>query len=98
MNKFKLWYWVSNCGDGSVSVNFCNSEAEAEAAEQKDNEEYNEPWGESSVGSLVIAADGELAPRFLENRWVRDEPDSETNYNGKHVEVFHVLEKVEEKK
>lgn len=47
---FELPYWVANCGDGSVSVNF---EQFLEDAERKD-EEMDEGWGESSASTVSL--------------------------------------------
>jgi hypothetical protein len=53
----KLWYYCSNNGDGSVTVNFCRS---AEEAVEID-EAQEEGWGESSVGYANLSIeDGKL--------------------------------------
>ncbi len=48
--SFKLPFYCSNGGDGSVSVRFCQS---LEEAETKDSE-MEEGWGESSARSVKI--------------------------------------------
>ena len=53
--KFRLHYRVANNGDGSASVQFFGGKAAAEAAEEKDPE----GWGESTVGSVVLVAEGD---------------------------------------
>lgn len=47
---FKLHYWVSSGGDGSVSVRF---EESHEKAEEKDDAQ-EEGWGESSASSVTL--------------------------------------------
>ena len=65
---FKLPYWCNNGGDGSVGVNFAASIHDAEDAEEKDNEEYGEGWGEPSASSIALKVeDGKLF--FLEGRY-----------------------------
>lgn len=49
--KFRLYYRVVNNGDGSASVQFFDSRRAAEK-EEEDPEE----WGESTVGSVTLAA------------------------------------------
>lgn len=52
---FKIPYYVSNGGDGSVTVRFTTTLKQAEKAD----EELEEGWGESSVDSLHIRVDDE---------------------------------------
>lgn len=47
---FRLPYWCSSNGDGSVSVRF---EKSLEAAERAD-EKQDEGWGESSAGYVEV--------------------------------------------
>jgi hypothetical protein len=44
----KLFYHISNCGDGSVSLNLHQTEQEANTAE----EDMDEGWGEPSTGEI----------------------------------------------
>lgn len=48
--EFELPYYISNGGDGSVSLNPCQSLAEAEKADS----EMDEGWGESSAGTIKL--------------------------------------------
>ena len=65
--EFKLYYNCRNGGDGSVSVDFHNSEAEAEKAE----ENMDEGWGESSVNSVRLKIeDGKLYFRKYNGKFV----------------------------
>lgn len=48
--EFKLPYYVENCGDGSVSVEFCQSEEEADAKDAA----MDEGWGESSASFVKL--------------------------------------------
>lgn len=58
---FKLPYWCKNCGDGSVAVCFEPSMKAAHNAENEEDEEYGEGWGEPSVSSVEIKVeDGKL--------------------------------------
>jgi len=66
MTKFKLSYWISNQGDGSVALRI----ADSEDAAAKDEEESNgdECWGESSVGSLdFVIKNGKIC--LVDNEW-----------------------------
>jgi len=45
----KLWFWVSNNGDGSVTVHHCLTEAEAVQEEKKNIEEYDSGFAEPTV-------------------------------------------------
>lgn len=49
-SEFKLNYYITNNGDGSASVHFTSSEAEAEKAD----EELEEGWGESCNGDVTV--------------------------------------------
>lgn len=62
--RFELWHWVENGGDGSAVVHHATSE---ESATKKD--EAQEPsWGESSVGSCTLEyEDGKLY--LVGERW-----------------------------
>jgi hypothetical protein len=40
MPKIRLWYWVSDAGDGSCDVNICKSKEQMEAAIAAEEEEY----------------------------------------------------------
>lgn len=62
--RYTLWNWVENNGDGSVSV---HQTVTREAATKKD--EAQEPsWGESSVGSCTLEyEDGKLY--LVGERW-----------------------------
>lgn len=42
--KIKFWCYAQNCGDGSVAVRFYKTQAEAQAASDKDNEDYGENY------------------------------------------------------
>lgn len=57
--KFKLHYFIHNCGDGSAAIELCES---AEQAEERDEEaQEDEGWGESSNDSIqLILEDGKL--------------------------------------
>lgn len=58
----KLWYYCSNNGDGSVTVNFCRSEEEATELD----EAQGEAWGESSVGYANLSIeDGRLYLEYM---------------------------------
>ena len=60
MRKFKLPYFVRDCGDGSVSVSLCHSIEEAEKAfEQEEKEGYN--FAEFSGGEFdIVLKDNKL--------------------------------------
>lgn len=47
---FKLHYHVINCGDGSVSVHFHQTEQQAKDADKK----MDEGWGESSANYIDL--------------------------------------------
>jgi len=51
MKTFKLFYYVTNNGDGSVSVRPTNTEAEAAKAD----EELDEGWGEPCNGRFELS-------------------------------------------
>ena len=55
-NEYKLWYMVSNGGDGSASVNFYESEKLAELID--DNQD--EGFAESTVSWISIMSDGDV--------------------------------------
>ena len=40
--KIKVYYYISNCGDGSCAVHFFNSEQEAEDYASQDDERFCE--------------------------------------------------------
>lgn len=81
MIKTKLWYFVSNGGDGSVHVNFFKNEKDANDAEEYEWSSSGEGWGEPSVGSVELDIDeygNVLNPTFTEKdpNWLdEDEPD-----------------------
>lgn len=83
---FKLHYWVKNGGDGSVGVEFAESEKAAHKAEKDDNDEYGECWGEPSVGDVTLDIQNGCIVR------------QEQVWDGKqHSIVWKPLEKVKEK-
>jgi hypothetical protein len=55
MSRFKLYYHVSNGGDGSASTRFHQSEDEARQVD----EAQSEGWAESSVGTLNLKSEGD---------------------------------------
>lgn len=60
---FRLHFNCENQGDGSVSVNFFNTDAEAEDAELL----QSEGWGESSVDHLDLFIDnGKIYRSYLQ--------------------------------
>lgn len=61
---FKLNYYVTNNGDGSASVRFCES---AKIAEKLD-EEQDEGWGESSASDFELKIEnGEIYCRAYDH-------------------------------
>ena len=52
--KYYLWSWVSDNGDGSVSVHFETTEEKAIKAEEKEFDINGYRWAESSVERLEI--------------------------------------------
>ncbi len=78
----KVGYWVANGGDGSVSVAFTQTEKEAEEAEEKDNEEYGDGWGEPSASMLNIYVD-DKGNFYLQKSKFKD---------GKFDYSYHILE------
>lgn len=57
MKKFRLYYHISNNGDGSASACFHKTEQEAKKAD----EEMEEGWGESSASHVDLElVDGKL--------------------------------------
>lgn len=57
--RFKLHYYIRNCGDGSASVHLCKSAEEARKLDEESQE--SEGWGESSNSSeTIIERDGKL--------------------------------------
>lgn len=56
--KVKVHYYPRSNGDGSVSVLFFRSKADADAYEQAEAEKpYGEPWGESCARTKVLEFD-----------------------------------------
>lgn len=51
----KVWYYVSNGGDGSVRTNFVESKELAELFDSLDDERYEE-----AVGSIEIESEGPI--------------------------------------
>ncbi len=52
--EFELPYYISNNGDGSASVNFTSTLAEAEKAD----EELEEGWGECCASTVSLKVEG----------------------------------------
>ncbi len=52
----KIWYSVENCGDGSAYPQLMESEALA----QFDQDNMDEGWGESCIGSITIEHDSPI--------------------------------------
>lgn len=66
----RLHYYVVNGGDGSAYPRFCPSAEDAERRETKDNELYNEPWAETSVGSVELRIeDGKIMARSVDDEY-----------------------------
>lgn len=56
MEKIKIWYSIQNGGDGSAFPYWFLTEEEAE----KDQENMDEGWGESCIGSVETFVDSDI--------------------------------------
>jgi len=73
----KVYYSVSNCGDGSAYPQFFESEKCSNFHQYLLNE-YGEGWGEDCVGELEIESDGPVKiKRITTNKSYIDELKSE---------------------
>lgn len=55
--NYEVFYNVHNGGDGSVSVSFFESSELAEFDEEKQMDDFDDGWAESSCGSLKFKGD-----------------------------------------
>lgn len=51
---YKIPYWISNQGDGSVALRLCKSKEEADRCD-KEQMESSDGWAESCSGEIEIA-------------------------------------------
>jgi hypothetical protein len=54
-HELELHYYIQNCGDGSASVTFCESEQLADFDQDEDN-----GWGEPCTGSIKLESDSPI--------------------------------------
>jgi hypothetical protein len=54
-HTLELHYYIQNCGDGSASVTFCESEQLADFDQDEDN-----GWGEPCTGSITFESDSPI--------------------------------------
>lgn len=73
-----VWYYLSNNGDGSASVHFCDTKELAELMEEVDVSRGYDGWGESSVGSVDLVASSHthvediLTPKYAIEEYAYD--------------------------
>jgi hypothetical protein len=53
---FELPYWISNNGDGSASIQLCETSEEAAKADE-DQQQNGDGWGEPSADSIKLKLD-----------------------------------------
>lgn len=54
-HRLELHYYIQNCGDGSASVTFCESEKLADFDQDEEN-----GWGEPCTGSIKLESDSPI--------------------------------------
>ena len=54
-HELELHYYIQNCGDGSASVTFCESEELADFDQDEEN-----GWGEPCTGSIKLESDSPI--------------------------------------
>lgn len=74
--KARLWYWLSDNGDGSASLRLCNSEAQAEAEEAQCIEDCGNNFAEDTVNNIELEINGE-SMRVRQGRWNEESGDEE---------------------
>jgi len=57
--RTKVWYYVGNNGDGSVSVYFCETEKLAKLLDELESED-GEGWGEICASYVMIESDSPI--------------------------------------
>ena len=60
----KIYYYLSNNGDGTGTPMFCDSEELADIMEEFDTEKSGMGWGDSCVGSLTIKSTCAVFPDY----------------------------------
>jgi len=64
LEKVVVWYSIQNCGDGSAAPYWFLTEEEAD----KDQEDMDEGWGESCIGSVETFVGSDIHREAVENR------------------------------
>ena len=60
MKTTKIWYNISNGGDGSASLRLYDSERLAQITEEWDFEDNDDKWAEPSIDSFDIEYNGTI--------------------------------------
>ena len=63
LTKTTVWFSIQNGGDGSAYPDWFLTEEEAD----KDQEEMDEGWGESCIGSVETFKGSDIHKRAIEN-------------------------------